>query len=220
MKNLFSKIFLVLLVFSTVLPASSRDSKIYERPEEFTGNYDSRANAICLTDEGLLYIAGYETEKEEGRNILMQVNKGFSNPDWSKHYSGEEKKDDEGNGIAVDFEKSVIVAGYETVKGPKKNILINKWDKNGFTVWTKSIGTEYIADSEANGVAADAAGNIYVVGFMSNNNKAPQGWIIKLDKTGKELWQNLYAGGEGEKSEIKAVTLDTEGKYMFAAIKI
>ncbi|MFH1074539.1 MAG: SBBP repeat-containing protein [Candidatus Firestonebacteria bacterium] len=213
MKSYFTKtIIFIIISISVVLPASFHDSITYEKPEEFSGNFDARGNAICLDEEGNLYITGYNTEKGEGKNIWVQKFKGFDKEAWKRNYSGENKKDDEGKGIKTDSEGNVIVAGYETVKGPKKNIWIKKWGASGNVKWMKSIGVEYKADSMANGVSVDVSGNVYAAGFMSNKNNKPEGWLKKFDKDGKDIWQNIITGGPEDKSEVKAVAVDAEGK--------
>ena len=208
MKSYFSKVPVIILVSFAVLSAATRDSK----PEEFTGTFDARGSAICMDDEGNIYTTGYELEKGEGKNVWVQKLKGFNKEEWKRGFSGDDKKDDEGRGIKVDFEGNTIVAGYETVKGPKKNIWLKKWGKAGNVKWMKSIGTEFRSDSAANGLTVDGEGNVYVVGFMSDKGNKPEGFIKKFDYTGKELWQNVFSGGPDDKSEVKAVTLDSEGK--------
>lgn len=74
---------------------------------------------------------------------------------------------DQGDGVATDADGNVIVVGstlgaLQGSSAGSYDVYVRKYDASGLTVWTRQFGTS--ASDGAEGVATDAAGNIYVIG--------------------------------------------------------
>ncbi|WP_027887666.1 SBBP repeat-containing protein [Meiothermus taiwanensis] len=109
---------------------------------------------------------------------------------------------DIGNAITTDAQGNVIVAGLsKEVLGDEvgtlalafPDVVVAKYAPNGSRLWVKQFtvgdpNTSPNAESQAKGVATDAAGNIYVVGsaYVSSSN-AFKGFILKLGPNGARL---------------------------------
>jgi hypothetical protein len=109
---------------------------------------------------------------------------------------------DIGNAITTDASGNVIVAGLsKEVLGDEvgtlalafPDVVVAKYAPNGSRLWVKQFtvgdpGTPGSAESQAKGVATDAAGNIYVVGsaYVASSN-AFKGFILKLSPAGAKL---------------------------------
>jgi hypothetical protein len=109
---------------------------------------------------------------------------------------------DMGNAITTDASGNVIVAGLsKDVLGDRigplaldyPDVVVAKYAPNGTQLWVKqfTVGDpEDVsnAESQAKGVATDAAGNIYVVGsaYVSASG-AFKGFVLKLDPSGNKL---------------------------------
>jgi hypothetical protein len=109
---------------------------------------------------------------------------------------------DIGNAITTDAQGNVIVAGLsKEVLGDEvgtlalafPDVVVAKYAPNGSRLWVKQFtvgdpSTPGSAESQAKGVATDAAGNIYVVGsaYVASSN-AFKGFILKLSPAGAKL---------------------------------
>src|SRR5690606_12673655 len=118
---------------------------------------------------------------------------------------------DQGNGIAVDREQNVYVAGYfadtsgfnlpdNIVSNGASDIFIAKLDATGATLWVKSLGG--IGDDAAFGIQLDSANNIYVTGYISEEVDFNPGgtpytltatyatdiFVAKFDSAGQVVW--------------------------------
>jgi hypothetical protein len=114
--------------------------------------------------------------------------------------------------VFVDGSGNVYAAGYTSggldgyTNAGSNDIVVFKYSPQGIKLWSRQIGST-AADS-ANGVAADASGNVYVAGNTSGglDGNALIGssdfFVIKYDHNGTKLWtlqmgttSNDYANG-------------------------
>jgi uncharacterized delta-60 repeat protein len=109
--------------------------------------------------------------------------------------------------MAIDSDGSIIITGssywdYATVK----------YDRHGNELW-EAIYTGLYGKDNAQDVALDSEGNIYVTGESRN----AEGYLkfnyvtIKYDADGNELWMNSYDGPVGERDYARSVAVDGEG---------
>lgn len=129
--------------------------------------------------------------------------------------------DDTGNGVAVDAEGNVYVAGYTAAAdfpvsnavqsgfgGGPADAFVAKMNAEG----TALVYATYLGGSRedfATGIAVDADGNVYVAGSTNSTNfpvagaaqanlrGAYGGFLAKLDATGAALVYATYLGGSG-----------------------
>jgi hypothetical protein len=101
--------------------------------------------------------------------------------------------DDFANGVALDANGSVYVAGktngdLDGTNSGMGDAFLAKFDSNGNTQWTRQLGTS--ADESANDVAADNDGNIFITGFTgggldgNTNAGGVDLFITKYDSAG------------------------------------
>jgi hypothetical protein len=104
----------------------------------------------------------------------------------------------------------------------QNNAVIVKYDSAGNCLWSKST-TAGTGMSEFSGVVTDTAGNIYVVGYQTENENYNYGSgnvagsasgynavIVKYDSAGNCLWAKSTTAGTGM-SEFSGVTADSAG---------
>ncbi|MFZ1676025.1 MAG: SBBP repeat-containing protein [Saprospiraceae bacterium] len=106
----------------------------------------------------------------------------------------------------------------------QEDMFIAKLNSSGALIWAKRIGSTNV--DEANDVAIDHDGNIYVVGrFVSTVDfdpgtatsnltagGAPDGFILKLNSQGEFLW--AFDIGSGDNDEAEAVVVDGENNVI------
>jgi len=101
------------------------------------------------------------------------------------------------------------------------DILVLKLDANGNKVWTKIFGGT--AGEAARAILSTPDGGCAVAGFTSSNDGDVSGnhsssttdmWVLKLDNTGKKLWQTTLGGTKDD--QAYAITASPDGGYMVA----
>jgi Secretion system C-terminal sorting domain len=158
------------------------------------GDWDDYANSVTADASGNIYIAGYFTSDTARFGSYTLLNSGGTdntadmflakydsngNALWARNATG--LGDDKAYGVSVDASGNAYVAGYFTsfyltfgttmltntdTTSYTDDIFIAKYNTSGNVVWAKSAGD--IGWDEANAVAADASGNVYMAGIFDS----------------------------------------------------
>ena len=108
---------------------------------------------------------------------------------------------DEGLDIALDDSGNIYVVGESqatwgtplNVHSGHKDISVAKLNGSGALQWHTFLGT--VIDSEAEGIALDAGGNVYVTGEMySFATSTFDMYVAQLNNSGALQWGNLFGG--------------------------
>lgn len=134
------------------------------------------------------------------------------------------------NSVAVDDSGNVFLTGYfwwtvdfgggDLVSAGQRDIVLAKYGPTGAHVWSKRFGDTGV--DEANSVAVDDSGNVFLTGKFEDlidfggGNLISTGFhdifLAKFDATGTHLWsQRFGATGAIEASEANSVATDDSG---------
>jgi len=91
---------------------------------------------------------------------------------------------------------NVIVTGSSTGTHTNGNLefLTVKYDTDGHQLWADSYSVSANSYDTPVGLAADAAGNIYVLGRSTQQNQGVESVLVKYDANGQRLWSVRYDG--------------------------
>jgi hypothetical protein len=173
---------------------------------QLTGDFDPGVGVLNLTSAGEKDI--FVTKINSAGNIV-----------WAKQLGG--VNTDVGYGIAVDtsgnvyttgsfrgaadFDPSLAIANLNSVGGTNNDIFVSKLDSMGNYVWAERLGgTNY---DNANAIALDAAGNIYLTGSFKGTSDFDPGvgydtltadstdvFVCKLNYVGGLVWARSFGG--------------------------
>ena len=164
------------------------------------------ATSVAVDGEGNVYVAGWTEEVMPGNATVRSVSAFLRRYDptgedrWTRQFGSSEREIDVS--IAVDVAGSIYVAGTMTGAPPgeasewRRGAFLRKYAPTGEERWTRQFGSA--GDDEANGVAVDAAGNIYVAGNTSGTlpGQASAGsrdvFLRKYDPSGEEIWTRQF----------------------------
>ncbi|HEX3771714.1 MAG TPA: hypothetical protein VHV30_12640 [Polyangiaceae bacterium] len=133
--------------------------------------------------------------------------------------------------VAVNFIGTANVAGRVLQSGGDAGLLVVKLDPACRVLWAKAFGAPQ-ADVELVGVAADAAGNVVVVGDLTgaavdfgSGSVAPGSgslwgaFVFKLGPDGAGLWSHGYRAPVGSNTQVSMidVAVDPSGNPVFVA---
>gem|GEM_PF-3439706 len=102
---------------------------------------------------------------------------------------------DKGEGIAVDSNDNVIVAGHSNSFDGSYDVWTIKYNSTGSLIWNKTAGGD--GEDYGYGVAVDSNDNVIVAGHSNSFGGDYDVWTIKYNSTGSLIW-NKTIGGSGE----------------------
>lgn len=185
----------------------------------FGGSQDDRYNAVIVTAEGSIVVAGYAAStnydlsglsNKGGVDSLIVKYSSTGNVLWKKTYGGNAFdyfrriiQTQDGGYAAVGYSESSIIAGVSN-KGSSDAYII-KVDANGDPQWEKIFGgsnaDEYLA------IAQTQDGGYLVVGSTASNNgdvtgllhgSEEDGLIVRYNSDGDVVWRNTFGGTSEE----------------------
>jgi len=134
--------------------------------------------------------------------------------EWVARYNGSGDSIDVANDIAVDDCGNVYVTGYSTsLLGLATDYTTIKYDSNGNQLWVATYNGPASLFDEANAIAVDDSGNVYVTGFsyglltLSLSDYA----TIKYDPDGNEVWVKRYNGSLLGEDVATDIIIDSQG---------
>lgn len=153
-------------------------------------------------------------------NNIIQTGTYSTDLDWATYYGGEDS--DEAFSVTTDAAGNVYIAGttkstvgigtvgaHRPAYTDARDAFLVKFNSNGVRQW----GTYYgdVDDDYGTGVATDAAGNVYLVGFTDSPsgiatagshqaalNAAEDAFIVKFNSNGVRQWASYYGGADAD----------------------
>ena len=167
---------------------------IWTRTDDSDGDYNiARDVAVDSLGLGFVYVVGTTGYYSPNSKQCIRIIKYDSDGDviWNKIY-------DNGrtwvNGVTVDSHGNVYVAGsWDNPGDPYMfyNYLTIKYDSNGNLIWART----YVTGEEAESVAVDFNGNVYVTGMSATGDIL--GWCtLKYSSNGDLIWSKIQESGE------------------------
>jgi len=144
---------------------------------------------------------------------------------WVTRYTSAGNIADETRGIAVDGSGNVILVG--NGRGPTStntDAVVVKLGPDGSEQWVRAISGAANGTDAAVGVDVDAAGNIYVGGYMLNTGTsigARDAFVAKYLPDGTQAWiQTFDLVGREEQPGVIRVTPDGQNVYLGGYVKL
>ncbi len=117
--------------------------------------------------------------------------------DWINRYDGTISGEDKVQAMTSDREGNIYVTGYSEGKGTGRDFLTVKYSWEGKEEWTVRFnGFERASgiDDEANAIAVDEEGNVYVTGSSYAGRIGRDFCTIKYNGKGQEQWVSYFSG--------------------------
>lgn len=186
-----------------------------------TGSPSDVARGVAVLG-GTAYVAGWETRTDlaQGLDVRLSAYSPSGALLWTVSFNGAGNGDDAAMAVAVDVSGSVVIAGREdrTADGQGWDWLVRKYDGDGALLWSRTFGSPAAGQDEALGVAVDANGTAYVVGFESRTDLGQEAdWMIRaLGPDGADVWSLPFAGFGSSSDFARSVAVDANGDILVA----
>lgn len=239
MKNLFILFFLFISLKSfsqTFIDATAWGSSDAEQIDKIVTDKDGNTISVGYFDSGTLTIGqtvltskgnreGLIIKSDKTGKVLWAKSIGGPNLDWIYNATTDASGNiyicgKYGDFAQFDSKSTLGVSVTSDLDG-----FVAKYDKDGNFIWVKTInGT---SQEIINGIAIDATGNVYLAGYTGGiadmdpgtstvnitSLKYADGFLIKLDETGKYLWHNQL-GSNTSADEATNVLIDKTGNVI------
>lgn len=184
---------------------------------------DDSATAVITDASGNIFVTGYtaggfdDNASNGGLDFFVVKYDSSGGKQWTRQAGT--AGDDIATGIARDSAGNVYVTGYTSgaldgnVNSGGNDFFVANYDSAGNKVWTRQLGTA--GNDRAAGIAADASGNLVVVGFtdggLDGNASAGgvDGFIVRYDTDGIKQWARQL--GTVADDYVTSVALDANG---------
>ena len=175
--------------------------------------YDiDEAKAIAVDNSGNVYVTGYSEGLGTDCDYVTIKYSSDGDEVWVARYNGPDNARDEAHAIILDSLNNVYVTGSSyVVKCSNYDYATIKYNSDGVQQWIRSYdGLNGCGMDQANAIAVDGSGNVYVTG-ESSVKYAQNYATIKYDSNGNQLWVANYSGPQGYESVANDIALDEEG---------
>ncbi|WP_342304905.1 Ig-like domain-containing protein [Methanolobus sp. ZRKC5] len=180
--------------------------------QTFGGNGSDYTYSVTSTNDGGYVLAGetnsFGTSSHDAWLIKTDSN---GNEEWNRTFDGYDGSySDEAHSAKQTSDGGFIVAGEKTNLGGSRSIWLIKTDSNGNATWNKSFGSPQ-SGKYYDVWSTDDGG--YVI---TGNTESPaggykyDGWIIKTDSQGNELWNKTLGGDSNDYLYSLTMTDDNE----------
>lgn len=188
---------------------------VWTRTFDGTASGADQASGVAVDGAGNVVVVGYTTSSGSSRDIWIRKYNAGGTTQWTDTVSSGGSNNEEGHGITTDAMGNVIATGYLWAGGDAQDIWVRKYDADGDVQWTQSYGGAAGGRDEGNGVAADSAGNVVVVGHETTGTERDI-WVRKYDAAGSEVWTQTYNAPQNENDSARGVAIDGDDAVIVA----
>lgn len=174
-------------------------------------NLDERAFALVIDDSGNVYVTGYSYSPRTRSDYTTVKYNSNGEEQWVAIYNGPVNNEDCAKAIAIDNSGNVYVTGGSYGSGTVSDYATVKYNSNGEEQWMVRYDGPGNDWDEANALAIDSSGNVYITGFSYGSETENDYATVKYDQNGEEQWVTRYNGSENSHDKGNALVIDGAG---------
>lgn len=147
---------------------------------------------------------------------VQRMNSLTGNVIWTRKYGSGINNSDEVNGLAIDSNGDLCIAGSTRNDGPNtsggnsSNAMVLKYDDSGALQWSKYLGKVHSNNESFAAVAVDGSDNIFCGGWTGTSSPNIRGLVAKFNSSGALQWQREIGSGSDD-HRIEGVQVDSVG---------
>jgi uncharacterized delta-60 repeat protein len=171
------------------------------------GNNNDVATAIAIDTAGNVYVTGWSSGIDLDYATVKYNSVGQQQ--WVARYNGPTNRTDEALALVIDNAGNIYVTGFSIGTNGSPDYATIKYNSVGQQQWVARYTGP--GNSEANAIAVDSAGNVYVTGFSEGSVTTVDYATVKYDSAGQEQWVARYHGPGNDWNEATAIGVDNAG---------
>src|ERR1051326_1640332 len=130
---------------------------------------------------------------------------------WVARYNPPWNAEDYAKAIAVDTQGNVYVTGDSWGLGGNYDYATVKYNSVGQQVWVARYHGPDDGNDQANAIAIDATGNVYVTGSSENSDSYSDWATIKYNSAGQQQWVARHSVCPRSHASASAIAVDSSG---------
>jgi len=148
------------------------------------GNSEDWARSLAVDGNGNVYATGLSVGSGTNDDYATIKYDDAGVRQWVARYNGPENDDDRANSLAVDGDGNVYVTGRSAGSGVFSGDFVTiKYNATGVQQWVERYNGPDNGEDEANSLAVDGDGNVYVTGDSEGIGTGPDYATIKYNQT-------------------------------------
>lgn len=183
------------------------------------GNFTDQPSGVAVDTSGTVIVTGYSLGGASYSDYLTIAYSGTGVPLWTNHYNGPGNQYDTANAIAVDGSGTVFVTGSSTGTNGYSDYATIAYSNAGVPLWTNRYSGLGNAFNQANAIAVDGNGNVFVTG-RSKGSASYDYATIKYSGAGVPLWTNRYNGPANRDDQASSIAVDGSGNVVLTGYSI
>jgi len=179
------------------------------------GNYYDYAHAIAIDGSGNVYVTGESRGSGTFDDYATVKYNSSGQEQWVARYNGPGNSGDGANAIAVDGSGNIYVTGSSynldlDIKDDWDYATV-KYNSEGQEQWVARYNGPGNSSDEANAIAVDGSGNVYVTGSSVGSGTSFDYMTVKYNSEGQEQWVARYNGPGNGNDYANAIAVDGSG---------
>ena len=211
----FKMLFVFVIALCSLVPAFlyAQVDTTWVRRYNGSGNAEDKANVIKVDSSGNVYITGQSYGAGSYHDYATIKYNSAGIQQWVQRYNGPGNNNDYAYSLVVDRQGNVYVTGSSrsTSSSGSEDYATIKYNSAGDTLWVKRYNGPGSSTDQANMIAVDSLGNVYVTGTSVGSGTNMDYATIKYNSSGDTVWIRRYNGGLGSSTEV-AVALVVDGQ--------
>jgi len=180
---------------------------------------DDGGRGVASDSLGNVAVTGFVRVDDGDVDIFVAKLDPAGNTLWSDVVPGPEVLDDRGQGVAIDADDAVIVAGYVSNGGFNRDVWLRRYDEDGDVVWTQTWDNGNNAEDAGFGVTVRPDGMIAVAGMTPVIATNQDVFLSLWDGTGALVWIKQFGGQAYLDDQGLAVAADADSNLVVAGFR-
>jgi uncharacterized delta-60 repeat protein len=183
---------------------SESGAELWQARYNGPGNSTDRALAMAIDTGDSIFVAGgsFTSATFEDYAVVKYIPDGTQQ--WVARYNGPSNSGDTPNAIALDPSGNIYVTGRSLGSGTGDDMATVKFDAAGVQVWASRYTSAGNFQDQANAIALDTSGNVFVTGSSSPTGGNSQMVAVGYNAVGMQQWATVIGTGVGNGLTVDA----------------
>jgi len=174
------------------------------------GDESDGGELVAVDGLGNVYVTGRSIGSITSDDYVTLKYNIEGDQQWVQRYNGPGNLIDKVRSIAIDNSGNIYVTGISYGSGTNYDYATIKYSSAGFQQWVARYNGPANFRDEAQSVAVDGSGNVYVTGSSSGSGSSDY-VSIKYNSEGVEQWVARFSASENSDDGAYAIALDVLG---------
>lgn len=186
--------------------------------QQWVARYNGSANSldeafsIALDSSGSVYVTGGSLGSGTLNDYTTIKYSPAGAQQWMRGFNGSGNNADFATKVITDKSANVYVTGYSRGSGSSDDDFATiKYNSSGTELWVRIYQGQGDGFDQAQSIATDESGNVYVTGRSFGDGTQYDYATIKYNSSGDSLWVQRYNGTENSSDYSRTITVDNSG---------